>query len=104
MADMDDRYVAQAKKLVFEKFPEMDGIKPSVSVKRSQGKEVLARQSGSSSPSGPSAGPGRSSGFCARYVLTFERDVSLPGGGKMKRLVRLTMDEAGEVLRLTSSK
>jgi hypothetical protein len=104
MADVDDRYIAKAKKLVFERFPEMDGIKPSVSTKMSQSKEMLAGQPSSTSPPGPSAGSGRSSGCPARYVLTFERDVSLPGGGKMKRLVRLTMDEAGEVLRLSSSK
>jgi hypothetical protein len=36
--------------------------------------------------------------------VTFESDVPLPGGGKMKRTVRVTMDEAGEILKLASSK
>jgi hypothetical protein len=104
MAHIDDRYVAKAKELVFEKFPEMDGIKPSVSEESSRSKELSARQLGSRSSTSPSVGSGRSSGCCAHYVVTFERDVPLPDGGKMKRLVRVTMDEAGDVLRFTSSK
>jgi hypothetical protein len=104
MAHLDDQYVAKAKEIVFKKFPEMDGVKPSVSVKRSQSKDLTAGQPCCGSLTGPSAGAGRSSGGRAHYVVTFERDVPLPGGAKMKRLVRLTMDEAGDVLRLTSSK
>jgi hypothetical protein len=104
MAHLDDRYVAKAKELVFEKFPEMDGVKPSVSVKRSLSKELLARQPWPSSSTGPSLSVGRGSEGCAHYVVTFERDVPLPGGGKIKRLVRVTMDQAGDILRLTSSK
>jgi hypothetical protein len=112
MSDLDDRYVAKAKKLVFEKFPEMDGTRPSVSKKMPQGKGLEARQDSVSSSTGPSAGhrgepvepQGCSRDPRKRYVVTFEKDLPLPGGGKMKRLVRVTMDEAGEVLRLASSK
>ena len=88
MAKLDDRHVAKAKRLVSEKFPEMSGAKPSVSEKRSQSKR-----------------PGKGDqAVKTRYVLTFEKNVSLPGGSELKRLVRVTMDDAGEVLRLTSSK
>ncbi|MGD8968957.1 MAG: hypothetical protein PVI07_15735 [Anaerolineae bacterium] len=104
MAHLDDRYVAKAKELVFDKFPEMDGVKPSVSVKRSQSKNLLARELCFNSSTGSAVGAGRSSEGCAQYVVTFERDVPLPGGAMMRRLVRVTMDEAGDVLRLTSSK
>jgi hypothetical protein len=100
MAQPNDRYVAKAKEIVFEKFPEMDGVRPSVSVKRSQGKELSPTQS----CFGPAVGAGRGSEGCARYVVTFERDIRLPGGAQMKRLVRVTIDESGDVLRLTSSK
>jgi hypothetical protein len=85
VADLKNRYVAKAKRLVVEKFPEMRGVRASVSEKRSHRK---AKQSGASQ----------------RYVLTFEKEVSLPGGSKLKRLVRVTMDDTGEVVRLTSSK
>jgi hypothetical protein len=104
MAHLDDRYVAKAKELVFDRFPEMDGVKPSVSVKRSQSKNLLAREPRFNSTPGPAVGVGRSSEGYAHYVVTFERDVPLPGGAKMRRLVRVTMDETGDVLRLTSSK
>lgn len=88
MSSLDDRYVSKAKRLVYEQFPEMSGAKPSVSEKRSQGK---------------STGQGQQT-VKTRYVLTFEKDVALPGGSELKRLVRVTMDDVGEVIRLTSSK
>jgi hypothetical protein len=112
MAELNDRYVTKAKELVFAKFPEMDGAKPSVSKRVSEGKGLVAVRQSIGSSTGPWADNhgepveqrGGNSGNFARYVVTFERDVPLPGGGKMKRLVRVTMDEAGEVLRLASSK
>ncbi|MGD2147516.1 MAG: hypothetical protein PVH41_12540 [Anaerolineae bacterium] len=104
MADGNDRYVSKAKALVREKFPEMKGVKPSISVKRSQGKQLSARQLKSSNPRSGGRGAGGTSAPDKRYIVTFEREIALPGGGKMKRMVRVTMDEAGEVMRLTSSK
>jgi hypothetical protein len=104
MAHLKDRYVAKAKSIVFEKFPEMDGAKLSLSVKRSQIKDLSAGQPRTGSSTGPPAGAGRRSEGFTQYVVTFERDVRLPGGAKMKRLVRVTMDESGDVLKLSSSK
>ena len=91
MAEMKDRHVSKAKKLVRDKFPEMAGVEPSVARKRSQSKEVKR-------------GSGAASRSEQHYVFTFEKEVSLPGGGRLKRLVRVTMDESGGVVRLTSSK
>lgn len=93
MAQIEKRCVSKAKKLVREKFPELAGVEPAVAKKHSVSK-------------GPGPGSdreGRASGI-HHYVLTFEKDVSLPGGRRLKRLVRVTMDEAGEVVKLTSSK
>ena len=90
--EIEDRYVSRARKLVLERFPEMAGAEPSVSKKRSQGKGLHTSAASSKTKS------------CGHYVLTFERDVSLPGGHSLKRLVRVTMDESGEVLKVTSSK
>jgi hypothetical protein len=112
MAGLDRRYVAKAKELVFEKFPEMGGTKPSVSKGMSPGGQVAGRTKRESPSPNPSTGhhgepvesQGSGSGKRTRYVVTFERDVSLPGGGKMKRTVRVTMDEGGEILKLVSSK
>ncbi len=88
MTKLDKRHVAKAKKLVFDKFPEMDGARASVDAKRFQSKG--------------SAGSGE--GIKTRYVVTFRKDISLPEGGELRRLVRVTMDGDGEVIRLTSSK
>lgn len=88
MAGLDERHVAKAKRLVSEKFPEMVDTKPSVSEKATQSKGTLKGEQS----------------VKTRYVLTFEKDVVLPGGSELKRLVRVTMDDTGEVIRLTSSK
>lgn len=88
MAELDKRHVVKAKRLVSEKFPEMADTKPSVSEKRVQSKGTLEGEQRART----------------RYVLTFEKDVSLPGGNELKRLVRVTMDDTGDVIRLTSSK
>jgi hypothetical protein len=104
MVDLDERYMAKAQALVFKTFPEMHGTNASVSLRRSHSKELLARRLCLSSSMGPLVTSGRPSECRPHYVVTFQRDVPLPGGGKIKRLVRVTMDEAGEILRLTSSK
>lgn len=93
MAGIEDRHVDRAKKLVLEKFPEMAGVEPSLSKKRSQCKGVGRKPTSSTSADRP-----------RHYVLTFEKDVSLPEGRSLKRLVRVTMNESGEVLKLVSSK
>jgi len=91
--EIDNRYIEKAKRLVIDRFPEMAGTEPSVSKRRWQSKGV-----------GRSSARGKDSGRPGHYVFTFEKDVSLPGGHSLNRLVRVTMDEAGEVVKLTSSK
>ncbi len=88
MAGLDNRCVAKAKRLVYQKFPEMAGAKPSVAQRRFRSK----------------ARAGNQDSVTTRYVVTFQKDVALPGGKKLKRRVRVTMDGAGEVIKLTSSK
>ena len=92
MADIKNRCVSRAKRLVRDKFPEMAGVEPSLEKKRAVSKGIGRR----------SSGPDRAS--TGHYVVTFEKDVSLPGGGSLKRMVRVTVDETGEVVKLTSSK
>lgn len=92
MADTKKRCISKAKRLVREKFPEMAGVEPSLTKKRMVSKGLGRKSSG---PDGSSM---------EHYVVTFEKDVSLPGGGSLKRMVRVTVDETGEVVKLTSSK
>ena len=96
MTEIEDRYVDKATKLVLEKFPEMVDAEPSVCAKRSR----TTQGKGMGGDAATSSGSKRH----GHYVLTFEKDVSLPGGHSLKRLVRVTIDESGEVVKLTSSK
>lgn len=93
MANKKTGHVKKAKRIVRDKFPEMAGVEPSLSKKRAHGKAL-----------GPKSGSSAGSEGVGHYVLTFEKDVSLPGGRRLKRLVRVTMNESGEVVKLTSSK
>jgi hypothetical protein len=93
VAEIEDRYIDKANKLVLKKFPEMAGAESSLSRKRSQSKGI-----------GRGPAPSKSSGSGGHYVLTLEKDISLPGGHSLKRLVRVTIDESGTVVKLTSSK
>ncbi len=107
MVEMEDRYVDKARELVLERFPEMVGAETSVntkgarSTKRAKG---APGHPGSAQRGGSRQADLAGSGPCGRYVITFEKDVCLPGGHSLKRLVRVTMDRSGEVVRITSSK
>jgi hypothetical protein len=84
LPELDPKYAAKAKRAVRAEFPEMAGAKPTVSVRKVH----------------PKGGRGART----LYVLTFRKDVTVPGGGHMKRVVRVTMNQAGGIVKLTSSK
>lgn len=65
---------------VAREFPEMSGVRPTV-------QEQWAPRSGHK-----------------RYLLKYKNIVRLPGGGEMKRVVRVTADEDGQVLRMSTSR
>jgi hypothetical protein len=79
--ELDRKAIARAQKAAREAFPEMAGIEPSVSSRMVRGK-----------------------GGVALHVLTFKKSISLPDGGHMARVVRVTMDEQGEIVKVSSSK
>ncbi|MFA9407132.1 MAG: hypothetical protein ACERKX_15070 [Anaerolineales bacterium] len=73
--DMDD-----IRRKVAKKFPEMEGVKPSVKAQ-----------------SGPN-------GSGDQYLLTFKGKADLPGGRKMNRIVRVVADERGRIIKMSTSK
>jgi hypothetical protein len=81
---INPQHVSKAKRVVRQEYPEMAGTEPTVSASKGLGKGA--------------AGAG------THYVLTFKKSVPLPGGGKLMRTVRVTMDQAGEIVKLSSSK
>jgi hypothetical protein len=80
----DEALIAKAKAAVSQRFPEMSGVKPTVSVN-----EVPGR-----------AGPESS----LIYVVTFQKDVLLEGGVRLKRVVRVSINQAGDIVKLSASR
>jgi hypothetical protein len=76
---MDKSTIAKLTKQVSKKFPEMEGVRPSL--KRA-----------CDSNHGP------------KYELTYKGSAELPGGKKMKRVVRVIADDKGRILRMSTSK
>jgi hypothetical protein len=77
------KHIVKAKEIVRAEFPEMAGAEPTISEKAAQRKGGQSR---------------------SVFVLTFQKDIPLQDGVRLKRVVRVTMDEAGEVLKLSTSK
>jgi hypothetical protein len=65
-------------------FPEMAGVKPTISEKRTGSKSRNNSKS--------------------VFILTFRKKVPLPGGNHITRTVRVTMGQEGDVIKLSSSK
>jgi hypothetical protein len=82
LSKIDPRAIARAKSVVRERFPEMAGVEPTVSTRGAVSK----------------------GGAGATHVLTFRKDVPLPDGKHLARLVRVTIDARGEIVKLASSK
>lgn len=76
---MDQSSVEKVSRKVKKQFPEMKGISPAV------------RKSSESR--------GR-----VKYELTYKGKVELPGGRKLRRVVRVVADEKGKIIRMSTSK
>jgi hypothetical protein len=71
--------VARVSREVSRKFPEMDGVRPTIR------------------PQGESRGQ-------SQFLLIFKGRAELPGGRSMNRIVRVVCDEAGRIVRLSTSR
>lgn len=77
---MNKKLVDKISHHVTDKFPEMRGVRPNVS-----------RQAGSSEED-------------PHYQLTFKGNAELPGGRRLKRIVRVIVDQDGRILRMSTSR
>jgi hypothetical protein len=84
LSELAAEHVAKAKRIVCAEFPEMAGAEPAISEKSVPGKGDR--------------------GGGSVFVLTFQKNIPLPGGGRLTRVVRATMGQTGEVIKLSSSK
>ena len=83
MSELAPKHVAKAKKLVRAEFPEMAGTEPSIAQNKARSKDGTAR---------------------SIFVLTFKKSIPLQDGGQLRRVVRVTMGQTGEVIKLSASK
>ena len=81
---IDTRVVDTVSSKIYQQFPEMSGISPSV------------RQQTS-----PKASQGTSADT---YLLTFQTNASLAGGKSMPRWVRVTVNSSGKILKISTSR
>ncbi len=76
---MKGEVVSKIARQVARTFPEMGSVRPTVRAQAShQGADV--------------------------YLLTFKGKVALPTGKTLSRIVRVTADEAGHILRISTSR
>jgi hypothetical protein len=66
-------------KRVGRQFPELAGIEPSVQEQRAPDDQ-------------------------SQFLLTYHGSAELPGGRRLKRIVRVVADAAGQVLRISTSR
>jgi hypothetical protein len=84
LSDQEANWLAVARQAVRESFPEMADAEPCLS--------------SFSLPEGTGAhGQGPA-------VVTFQKEMPLPDGGSMRRVVRVTISPEGEVVKITSSR
>ncbi len=81
---IDNRIVDTVSRKIYQQFPEMSGISPSI------------RQQNSTQGSKNRHGE--------NYLLTYQASASLPGGKSMPRWVRVTVNMDGKILKISTSR
>jgi len=72
---------------VYRKFPELTGVIPSVNKQSVPNTNTLSKTNHAST-----------------YLLTYKGVVSMPGGHTMHKIVRVVVNNKGQVLKMTLSK
>jgi len=106
---VSDEILDAIKRVVASRFPEMDGVEPDLAEERtslngSLAKKVLARRP-AAREKGMGEGAGRRAAGIERrvFVASFSRLV-ISEDRSVQRVVRVTFDECGEVLKVVTSK
>lgn len=84
MAKLTPEAMERVRQAILEQCPDLEGIEPKVDIKT------------------PAAG-GREAPDTL-FVLTFRQQVELEDGSRMTRIVRVTADGEGQVIKLTVSR
>ncbi len=76
---MNAKALGKINKRVGKQFPELEGVRPSVQEQRTPDDD-------------------------RRFLLTYSGTAELPGGRRLKRIVRVVADAAGHVIRISTSR
>jgi hypothetical protein len=76
---VNPKVLGRINKRVSRQFPEMAGIEPAVQIQRAPDED-------------------------SQFLLTYHGSAELPGGKRLKRIVRVVADAAGHVLRISTSR
>jgi hypothetical protein len=81
---MDQEIIRKINKEVYRRFPEIKGKKPKIQLMKSTEK--------------------KNNGRPQSYLLVYGSQVSTSTGQSMSRMVRVVATEAGEIIKITTSK
>lgn len=84
MARMKSAAIKKVKQIVREQFAEFEGVEPKIVEKAAPGDTEAC-----SFP---------------LYVLTFRQQMVLEDGGRIARIVRVTADQEGQIIKMSASR
>jgi hypothetical protein len=76
---LNPKALSKINKQVGRQFPELDGVEPKVQVQHTPDEN-------------------------RQFLLTYHGSAELPGGKRLKRIVRVVADVAGHVIRISTSR
>ncbi|MBN1919949.1 MAG: hypothetical protein JW892_01790 [Anaerolineae bacterium] len=81
MAELASRHITNAKRQVYSQFPELKDAEPEISARATAGKANSEI-----------------------FILTFKGKLSLPDGHSLTRVVHATVNQDGDIVKITSSR
>jgi hypothetical protein len=85
---MDSKTIQSISKKIYRRFPEVDGVKPSLRKQKIPGTK---RDKPSNLEN-------------HNYLLTFKNTVKGPGSQKIQRIIRVVTSSSGKIIKTTTSK
>jgi hypothetical protein len=87
-SNLDPKTIRAVTRYVYQKFPELAGVQPKVRLRQ---------------PSQAKSNPGYTTND-PTYLFTYQNKAPLPGGHSLERWVRVVVNAAGKILKVTTSR
>jgi hypothetical protein len=82
---LDPKIIRDVSKQVYKRFPEVNGVRPTIKKRQGEGKILAGDKS-------------------SNFLLTFHGTVDVGDGKKMERWVRVVVNIRGNILKMTTSR